>query len=108
MIGLLGIFAALCTGPKDNDRSGIIESSNLPKACADQATLSSIYLWIFAVVGALAVLFLVIGGTRYALAGGDPEKVKKAKNEILYSMIGLVIAALAAVIVKYVINQLPK
>lgn len=100
---MISFFAATCT---TNDRSGIIQSDNLPKACADQTTLNSVYFWVFGLVGALAVLFLVIGGTRYALSGGDPEKIKKAKNEIIYSMVGLVIAALGATIVKYVINNI--
>ncbi len=101
---MISIFAATCS---TFDRRGVLDSSGLPKACANQNTLENIFLWGFVVIGALAVLFLVIGGTRYALSGGDPEKVKKSRNEILYSMIGLVIAAFGAIIVKFVIGRLP-
>ena len=60
--------------------------------------------WILIVVGIIAVLFIIIGGIRYATSAGDPDKVKKAKNTILYAMIGLAVALLAAVIVNLVVN----
>jgi len=51
-------------------------------------------------------LFLVIAGARYALSKGEPEGIQKAKNEIKYSLIGLVIAATAALVVNFVVDKL--
>lgn len=55
------------------------------------------------VVGIIAVLMIVIGGVNYATSSGDPSKVKKAKDTILYSAIGLVVALLAFSLVNFVL-----
>jgi len=60
--------------------------------------------WVLIAVGILCVVFIIIGGIRYITSSGDPEKVKSAKNTILYALIGLVIAILANVIVQVVFS----
>ena len=57
-------------------------------------------------VGATAVLFIVIGGFQFIISGGNPENIQRAKNSIIYSIIGLIIAVLAYVIVTFVIKSL--
>ncbi len=56
---------------------------------------------ITGVVGIIAVLMIVIGGINYSTSSGDPSKAKKAKDTILYSAIGLVIALLAFALVNF-------
>ncbi len=48
---------------------------------------------------------IVYGGFRYVTSGGDSSKVGDAKKTILYALIGLVIVALAQVIVKFVLSK---
>ena len=78
----------------------------MPHSCADSGQLSTLFLLAFTIIGGLAFLFLVLAGTRYILARGNPEAVSKAKNQIQYSLIGLVIAGMAAAIVNFVIGRL--
>ena len=54
------------------------------------------------VVGIIAVVMIIIGGLRYITSGGDSGNVTSAKNTILYAIVGLVIVALAQVIVRFV------
>ena|SRR5688572_15556800 len=61
---------------------------------------------IIFIVGAVAVLMLVIGGLRYVLSGGDQAGVEGAKNTILYSVIGIVVAFMAYAIVNFVLGAL--
>jgi hypothetical protein len=56
------------------------------------------------VLGGIAVIMIVIGGIKYATSGGDSSGVSSAKNTILYSVIGLVVALLAWGIVTLVIT----
>jgi hypothetical protein len=86
--------------------AGLIDSNPLPRAQATPDTLNTVFLIAFAVIGSLAFLFMVIAGARYALSKGEPDNVQKAKNEIKYSAIGLVIVALAAAIVNFVLGRL--
>ena len=57
-------------------------------------------------VGVIAVIMVIIGGINYTTSQGDPEKIKKAKNTILYGIIGLIISLLAFAIVSFVLNSL--
>lgn len=57
------------------------------------------------VVGVAAVIMIMLGGFKYVTSSGDSAKVGSAKDAILYAIIGLVIVALAQVIVKYVLHK---
>lgn len=45
---------------------------------------------------------IIYGGVTYTLSTGDAVKVNKAKNIILYGVVGMVVAGLAYVIVEFV------
>ncbi len=57
------------------------------------------------VVGVIAVIMIIIGGVKYITSSGDSNNVNSAKNTILYALIGLVVVALAQVIVRFVIHK---
>ena len=57
------------------------------------------------VVGVVAVIMIIVGGLKYITSGGDSGNVTGAKNTILYAVIGLVVVALAQVIVKFVLGK---
>ena len=58
---------------------------------------------IVSLLGIVCVVVIILGGVNYMTSTGDAGKVKKAKDTILYGVIGLVVCALAAVIVNFVI-----
>lgn len=58
------------------------------------------------VIGALAVLMIVIGAMRYALSAGDQAQVTSAKNTIMYAVIALVVAVMANAIVNFVLTNI--
>jgi len=60
------------------------------------------------VIGAVSVVMLIIGGVRYTISQGDSSAVTSAKNTILYSVIGLVVAILAYAAVNFVIGSFVK
>ena len=57
-------------------------------------------------VGAVAVVMLIIGGIRYVVSGGEQAQVTAAKNTILYAIIGIVVALLAYAAVNFVTTTL--
>jgi len=61
---------------------------------------------VYVVVGVIAVIFIIIGGINYTTSQGDPGKVKKAKDTVLYGIIGLIIALLAFAITAFVMNAM--
>ncbi len=54
----------------------------------------------------IAVGILVFSGIQYIVAGGDEGKIEKATKGITYAIVGLVIAFIATLIVRYVRSQL--
>ncbi len=58
---------------------------------------------IIAVLGIVAVVVIILGGVQYMTSSGDAAKVKKAKDTILYGVIGLIICVLAFAIVNFLI-----
>ncbi len=51
--------------------------------------------WLLIIAGVVAVLYLVFGGFQYLTAGGDADKVTKAKTTIINAIVGIVVIALA-------------
>jgi hypothetical protein len=78
---------------------GAGETSNLGSRIK---TIVNILLYI---LGAIAVVMIVIGGVRYTTSNGDSSAITSAKNTILYAVIGLIVAILAYSIVNFVLSQ---
>ena len=57
------------------------------------------------IIGAISVIMIIVGGIRYTISQGDSSAVTSAKNTILYSIIGLVVAILAYAAVKFVVGS---
>ena len=56
------------------------------------------------ITGALAIIMIIWSGIQYTTSSGDSGKVSKAKNTLLYSVIGLIIAFLSFAIVNWVLK----
>ena len=76
-----------------------------PEYRAETAALSIINVAL-AVVAFVAVAFIIVGGVQYATSAGDPSKAVRAKNTIMYAVIGLVVALLSFAIANFVINNI--
>jgi len=72
---------------------------------AINTTIENIINIFSIVVGIVAVVMIILGGFKFITSGGDANNVKSAKNTILYAVIGLVVVALAQIIVRFVLNQ---
>ena len=69
-------------------------------------SVTAILSAIIAALGLVAVVVMIIGGYNYMTSSGDAGKVEKAKKTILYGLIGLIVCALAFVIVNFVIGSI--
>lgn len=56
------------------------------------------------IAGAIAVLFVIIGGFQYVTSGGNEESAKKGKKTLTNAIIGIVIIILAYAIINVVVN----
>jgi len=56
------------------------------------------------IVGVVAIIMIIYGGFKYITSGGESNNVSAAKNTLIYAIIGLIIVALAQVIVHWVLD----
>lgn len=61
-----------------------------------------VLLLIVAII--IAVIFLIVGGIKWIVSGGDKSAVEGARNTIVAAIIGLIVALLAFVIIKIVLG----
>jgi hypothetical protein len=66
------------------------------------AVIKNIVQVMMFIVGTLSVIMLIYGGIKYTTSAGDTAKVTSAKNTIMYSIVGLVVAILAYAIIGFV------
>ena len=55
-------------------------------------------------IGIIAVIVVIIGGIYIMMSQGDPGKVKRGKDTVLYCVIGLIVVLCAWAIVKFVLG----
>ncbi len=83
----------------DMTNSGGSAKQDLPDVIT---TIINVMLFI---AGALAVIMIIYGGIRYITAHGDEKQVKVAKDTIVYSVVGLIIAIIAYALVTFIFNR---
>ena len=87
--------------------SGGVSSSqgdDVPQDLANDVFKDVVNILLF-IIGAVSVIMLIYGGIRYTTSGGNANSVTAAKNTIMYSIIGLVVAILAFAVVQFVVTQ---
>ena len=88
----------------DNCDSGCL--TNLPEVEANDSTIESLMTVVFGIVGALAVVSLMIASINYVTGGNDPDKLSRAKNTIIYSLVGVAIAVTGQALVLTLLGKL--
>jgi hypothetical protein len=69
----------------------------------DIAKVINILSWV---VGVISVIMIIIAGFKYVTSGGNEKGVSGAKSTIMYAIVGLVVVALAQVIVRFVLGNI--
>ena len=63
---------------------------------------ASIISWALTLAGTIGVIFIILGGIKYTLSGGDPKKIDQARKIILFAVVGLVIIFLSFFILSFI------
>lgn len=83
----------------------LISGKGLPQPQANSDTLNHILTIFFTVLGAIAFLMFVIAGFRYVISQGEPQKVAEIRRQMAYIAVGLILAAMADIIVTFVLGR---
>lgn len=79
-------------GIQADDQEGVVE------------LIATVIDWALYISGAIAVVFVIIGGYRYLTSGGNEEQATTGRKTVINALIGLVIIMLAYVIVNVVVG----
>ena len=111
MVGLLGVFTPavfaanginICSNGNENSVYCKNKGSGETQVNGIIKTIVEVLL---TAVGAISIIMIVIGGIMFALSSGDAQKAAKARNTVLYAVVGLVVSLFASAIVNFVFNR---
>lgn len=98
------ISNGLCGGVEVDINGGTCDNLN-SNTDQIQSGAATVITWLSVAVGLASVVMIIFGGLRYTTSGGDSGKVGAAKTTIIYALIGLVVVALAQLVVHFVLGQ---
>lgn len=98
-VGAINVFKDACTAA--NRDTEVCKAKNDSISPVIETVINTL---LFA-IGIISVIMIIVGGIRYVTSDGDSTKVKTAKDTILYSIVGLIVAMLAFAIVRFVVIQ---
>lgn len=78
---------------------------DVPQADLTDPSVKSAMRLAFGLAGGIALIIVTVAGFKYVLSQGNPQETAKAKNTILYALIGLVVSALAYSIVTFFVTE---
>lgn len=82
------------------------KSVHIPQGNFSSSTFQSVMNIFLGICGSLTVLMITIGGVKYIMSMGEPTATKRAKDTILYAIIGLFIVLLSGAIVNFVLDRI--
>lgn len=79
---------------------------NAPTVVANDQALQQVLGIVYFIAGIVCVIVIIIGGVRYTISQGESGNVQKAKNTILYAVVGLVVILVAAAVTQFIFDRL--
>lgn len=81
-------------------------STGLPKVSATSGQLHEVLAIVFGVAGVISVLMIIIGAIMFVTSGGNSDNATKARETIIYAVVGLVVSLSAEAIVAFALGNL--
>ena len=111
IVGLLGVFTPVVSAANGinicsngNENSVYCQNKNTGETQVN-GIIKTIVEVLLTAVGAISIIMIVIGGIMFALSSGDAQKAAKARNTVLYAVVGLAVSLFASAIVNFVFNR---
>ena len=105
-------FSATSTTPVQAAAKEFV-CNGLPGGCTNppgtptvNSTLANVINLLTFIIAVTAIIMIMIGGFKYIVSSGDSNGANSAKNTVIYAIVGLAIAALAQVLVRFVLKKI--
>lgn len=90
-------LAEATINPNDIGLKGQITDPNTAIA----NVLNTVYMW----AGIIAVIVIIIAGIFYTTSTANPSQTKRARETIIYTVVGLIVIIMAFVITQFVLGK---
>lgn len=80
--------------------------TNLQTGPTTAELVSNVVTTLSFIAGVASVIAIIVGGIMYITSAGDENRVRTAKNTLLYAIIGVIIALSAYAISTFVVTQI--
>lgn len=100
------VFSEVCTGQADATvcKAKQQGASDNPLFGPDGVLTRAIGI-LSLIIGIVAIFVLIGGGLKFITSGSNAQDVVKARETIIYAIVGLIIALLAQVVVQFFLKQ---
>lgn len=102
------VFEGVCSKP-GADASTVCKAKKLDgqnPLFGPQGVMTAVISIVSIIVGIVALVTILLGGFKFITSGSNPQDVAKAREMIIYAIVGLIIAALAQVIVQFILKRI--
>jgi amino acid transporter len=107
LIAVMGIaFVPLFSYAQLDTAVSLTPTAKAPPSTNPLELLAVIIKWLFGFLIVVVVLMVMISAYMFVTAGGNPEQVGKARNWLVYALIGLAIGVLARGLVELLLRVL--
>ncbi|EKE22168.1 MAG: hypothetical protein ACD_7C00030G0004 [uncultured bacterium] len=68
--------------------------------------INNVMQWLLGIVGVIAIIAFVISGMQYMLASGDQNMMEMGKRNMMWSIVGVIVALMGMVILIFIQSML--
>lgn len=105
---LFALFAPLSTVDAQS-KNEVIKGLNASNQSGGESQIQQVVaaaLNLFSIIiGVAGVVFVMVAGFKYLASSGDASQVAGAQRALFYALVGLSVAALAQIIVRFVLGR---
>jgi hypothetical protein len=66
--------------------------------------VGNVVIDLMSLAGALAIIFIIVGGIWYVVSMGNSSRIERAKSTITYAVVGLIIVIIAEAVVTFLVQ----
>jgi hypothetical protein len=104
-----GTLPTTTVGSQPQTNSQTVHLSNpLGTVTSPQVLIGQIINSVLGIVGSIALLMFVFGGITWMTSGGSQEKVKKGRDIIVWSALGLAVIFMSYALTRFVLSTIVK
>ncbi len=104
------IITPVCDGQNGVNNSSVCKDNSTNSSSnplfGTNGVLTRAISIISIVVGVVAIIVILIAAIRFMNAQSNPQTINLARNQIIYALVGIVVAGMAQAIVAFVLKKL--